>query len=79
MSPTTDAARGRAVIEGCGLERDLLEYVLTAGACWRAARSQPAEAERWENLARAYSERASVLLAHDLPGWRWAETMEPGR
>ena len=59
-----------------GLEKDLWEYVLTAGACWRAAKSQPARAQHWEGLAQAYSNRAAILLGHDAASWRWPVTTE---
>lgn len=51
------------------IEPDLWEALITAGACWRAARCQPFNKE-WEEYARAYSDEASVLAGVDATTWR---------
>lgn len=57
------------------IEPDLWEALITAGACWRAARALPRHRAEYEASAMMFSEEAAVLLSHDAAGWRIAATM----
>lgn len=53
-----------------GFELDWWVLILTAGACGRAARSEPDRAQHWTAAADVYSARANVLLQWDASTWR---------
>jgi hypothetical protein len=55
-----------------GIEPDLFEAWLTAGACRRAARKDLARSDFWNGQAQAYSDRAAVLLRWDVGAWKCA-------
>lgn len=58
------------------IEPDLWEALITAGACWRAARAQPSMKAEWEANALMYSDQASTLVEWDAASWRWPVTTE---
>lgn len=52
-----------------GIEPDLWQLWLTAGAMWRAARAQPDRHDYWTASALAFSARGTVLLSWDSVAW----------
>lgn len=55
------------------IEPDLWDAALTAGACWRAARANPARQAEWEGQAKRYSMEAHALLEWDAFSWLYTK------
>lgn len=47
--------------DGFQIDPEWWEAIITAGACWRAAKAQPSKREYWEGQAREWSATAGAL------------------